>query len=152
MPKDEEDNDEFVEFDENIEESDELDQENIDQFVSENNFKRLTLEEMIPSLQFDEDNQQERTRWIRLAQGDEEKEDETPIYDLDKSIKGKGYTSIEDYQSPEGDYSSFSRSSSPTMQSFSKQDQTGLTQSNQSQAYETSKERELKERRKKDIW
>jgi len=116
------------------------------------NFRKLALEEIMPTMGESETGGLENTQWIRVAQQEEEKKEETPIYDLEKATSERGYDTDSTYkiEGTGGDYDMV-QSSAPTMQDSSNQDQ-GINPMNQAKSYETSGEKELKERRKRDRW
>ena len=116
------------------------------------NFRKLALEEIMPTMGESETGGLENTQWIRVAQQEEEKKEETPIYDLEKATSERGYDTDSTYkiEGTGGDYD-LVQSSAPTMQDSSNQDQ-GINPMNQAKSYETSGEKELKERRKRDRW
>jgi len=116
------------------------------------NFRKLALEEIMPTMGESETGGLENTQWIRIAQQEEEKKEETPIYDLEKATSERGYDTDSTYkiEGTGGDYDMV-QSSAPTMQDSSNQDQ-GINPMNQAKSYETSGEKELKERRKRDRW
>ncbi len=116
------------------------------------NFRKLALEEIMPTMGESETGGLDNTQWIRIAQQEEEKEEETPIYDLEKATSERGYDADSAYkiEGTGGDYDMV-QSSTPTMQDSSNQDQ-GINPMNQAKSYETSGEKELKERRKRDGW
>jgi len=116
------------------------------------NFRKLALEEIMPTMGESETGGLENTQWIRIAQQEEEKKEETPIYDLEKATSERGYDADSAYkiEGTGGDYDMV-QSSTPTMQDSSNQDQ-GINPMNQAKSYETSGEKELKERRKRDRW
>jgi len=116
------------------------------------NFRKLALEEIMPTMGESETGGLENTQWIRIAQQEEEKKEETPIYDLEKATSERGYDTDSAYkiEGTGGDYDMV-QSSAPTMQDSLNQDQ-GINPMNQAKSYETSGEKELKERRKRDRW
>ena len=115
-------------------------------------FRKLALEEIMPTMGESETGGLENTQWIRITQQEEEKEEETPIYDLEKATSERGYDADSAYkiEGTGGDYDMV-QSSAPTMQDSFNQDQ-GINPMNQAKSYETSGEKELKERRKRDSW
>lgn len=114
-------------------------------------FKKIALEELM-SPDSEPTNLEQGAKWVRIFQGEKEEEKETPIYDLDKSLKTKGYSSVEDYStSASGDYESISPAGANTP-AFQDQNQDGFNPMNQAKSYETSGEHELKERRKREFW
>ena len=115
-------------------------------------FRKLALEEIMPTMGESETGGLENTQWIRITQQEEEKEEETPIYDLEKATSERGYDADSAYkiEGTGGDYDMV-QSSAPTMQDSFNQDQ-GINPMNQAKSYETSGEKELKERRKRDRW
>ena len=127
-------------------------QEQIVQVEEPSNFRKLALEEIMPTMGESETGGLENTQWIRIAQQEEEKEEETPIYDLEKATSERGYDVDSAYkiEGTGGDYDMV-QSSAVTMQDSLNQDQ-GITPMNQAKSYETSGEKELKERRKRDRW
>ena len=139
----------------NEETEEETEEEPTEQETTEeepSNFRKLALEEIMPTMGESETGGLENTQWIRVTQQEEEKKEETPIYDLEKATSERGYDTDSAYkiEGTGGDYDMV-QSSTPTMQDSSNQDQ-GINPMNQAKSYETSGEKELKERRKRDRW
>jgi hypothetical protein len=115
--------------------------------------RRLGLEEIMPTMGDSETGGLENTQWIRVGGQEEEKKEETPIYDLEKAIAGN-YSETQDYSTigTGGDYDSIQRAgqTTPMMQDSNQQD--GGIPMNQAKSYETSNEQDLKERRKRENW
>tara|TARA_Y100000034_G_C6698347_1_gene307826 strand:+ start:85 stop:660 length:576 start_codon:yes stop_codon:yes gene_type:complete len=115
-------------------------------------FRQIALEELTTEDVSTRDLGQ-GARWIRLGQKEEEEEKEPAIYDLAKATSEKGYTSIDDSYKlvgTGGDYDAIQRAGQTTP-GFQDPTQPNPVM-NQAQSYETSGEKELKERRKRELW
>lgn len=109
-------------------------------------FRKLSLEEIIPVLKENNENINRIMRRINIEK-EEEKQKETPIYDINKVIEKTGYHSIADYQSQGENYDMMQKAgtTTPTMINSSQQN---TINENQTRTYETSREKE----RKRKIW
>ena len=110
-------------------------------------FKKLSLEEIIPTLKENIEITNRRERRTNVEK-EEEKPKETHVYDINKDIEKTGYHSIADYNPSGGNYDMFQKTGTAAMNST----QDFSQQQNQTRTYETSKEKEINERRKKDSW
>ncbi|MEK6914533.1 MAG: hypothetical protein AABW83_02675 [Nanoarchaeota archaeon] len=119
--------------------------ENKDTNSEENiKFKRLSLEEIIPSLKENNENINRIERRINIEKEEEQKE--TPIYDINNSIKKTGYHSIADYSSSQGNYDMIQKAGE--IKPIIKDSEQPQFNQDQIKNYETPREKELKERRK----
>lgn len=118
----------------------------VDQAEENIKFRKLSLEEIIPVLKENNENANIRTRKINVEK-EEEKQKETPIYDINKVIEKTGYHSVVDYQSSEGNYDMVQKAgtTTPTMINSSQQN---TINENQTRTYENSREKE----RKRKMW
>lgn len=112
-------------------------------------FRKLSLEEIIPSLKENEINI-ERITIQRNVEENNQTKNELHIYDINNSIKKSDYHRTSDYQSSSGNYDMNQTSAQIPLLNSSEQD-IGLNQKDQNRTYEISREKELKDKKRR-MW
>ncbi|MEK6879717.1 MAG: hypothetical protein AABY22_08930 [Nanoarchaeota archaeon] len=127
-------------------ESIEKENKKVNQAEESINFRKLSLEEIIPVLKENNENTNITLRETNIKK-EEEKQKETPIYDINKVIEKTGYHSIADYQSSEGNYDMFQKAGTTTPTMINPSQQNTINE-NQTRTYENFREKE----RKRKMW